>query len=141
MKVNTTWLVVGDGAKAQFYSIHAIPLRLTQVPAGGLNATRKMTQGAEHKSDGMRTTHVGGGHGDHQRHENVFVEHIAEALDAAARGGDVDDFILVLPPKALAHFRKAAAPDLRKRIKQEICADWTHLALPDLEKHFAAERP
>ncbi len=136
-----TWLAVGDGAAAQFYSIHAIPLRLTRVPAGALKATRGMTHGAEHKPQSLHTTHVAGGHGDHQRRENVFVEHIAEALDAAARDGEFDEVIVVLPPKALAHFRKIAGPNVQKRIKKEIHGDWTGLTMPDLERHLAAELP
>lgn len=138
-KLNTTWLVVGDGATAQFYSIHAIPLRLTKVPAGALNATRKTTHGVEHKPQELHATHPATGHGDHQRRENIFIEHMAEALDAAARDGRYERIIVALPPKALAHFRKIATPDIQKRIKQEIAGDWTHLAMPALERHLAAE--
>ncbi|MCC6913259.1 MAG: host attachment protein [Rhodospirillaceae bacterium] len=141
ISTKTTWLAVGDGANAQFYAIHAIPLRLTRVPASALKASRKTTQGAEHKPQSLHTTHVGGGHGDHQRHEDVFVEHIAQALDAAAHDGEYDEVIVVLPPKALAHFRKVVAQNVQKRIKKEINGDWTHLAMPDLERHLAAELP
>lgn len=137
----TTWLAVGDGGTAQFYSIHAIPLRLTRVPAGALKAGRNMTHGAEHRPQAQHATHVAAGHGDQQRHENVFVEHIAEALDAAAQDGEFDDVIVVLPPKALAHFRKIAGPNVQKRIKKEINGDWTHLGMPDLERNLAAELP
>lgn len=139
--LKTTWLVVGDAAAAQFYSIHAIPLRLTRVPAGSLSATRAMTRGAVHKPQAMHIAHVASGHGDHQRHEDVFVERIAEALEAAARDGEFNDVILVLPPKALAHFRKIAGPGIQKRIKQEIQGEWTHLEMPELERHLAAALP
>ncbi|MGE3335256.1 MAG: host attachment protein [Rhodospirillaceae bacterium] len=137
----TTWLAIGDGGTAQFYSIHAIPLRLTRVPSGALKATRNMTHGAEHQPQALHTTHVAAGRGDHQRHENVFVEHIAEALDAAAQDGEFDEVIVVLPPKALAHFRKIVGPNVQKRIKKEIDGDWTHLDMPTLERHLAAELP
>jgi protein required for attachment to host cells len=137
----TTWLAVGDGTVAQFYSIHAIPLRLSRVPAGHLDATRKLTQGPEHRPPGLHGTHTSSGHGDHQRSEDVFVEHIAEALDAAGRDGEYDDVIVVLPPKALSHFRKVAKPELKKRIKHEICGEWSKLPMPDLERHLASELP
>jgi protein required for attachment to host cells len=140
-KLKTTWLVVGDAATAQFYNVHAIPLRLTRVPAGALKATRNAVHGVEHKPQSLHATRTSTGHGDRQRHENVFVENIGEALDVAARDGEYDEIIVVLPPKALAHFRNTAAPDVQKKIKQEICADWTHLAMPDLERHLAAELP
>lgn len=137
----TTWLAIGDGGTAQFYSIHAVPLRLTKVPAGVLRATRSMTHGAEHNSQALHTTHVAAGHGNHQRHENVFVERVAEALSAAAQDGEFDDVIVVLPPKALAHFRKIAGSNIQKRIKKEISGDWTRLDMPDLERNLAAELP
>jgi protein required for attachment to host cells len=137
----TTWLVVGDGATAQFYAVHAIPLRLTRVPAGSLKGTRNLTHGPEHKPQSLHATHVAVGRGDHQRHENVFVENISEALDAAARDGEYHDIVVVLPPKALAHFRDTAAPNVQKRIRKEISADWTKLTMPDLERHLAAELP
>ncbi|MGE4063234.1 MAG: host attachment protein [Rhodospirillaceae bacterium] len=140
-KLKTTWLAVGDGSGAQFYSIHAIPLRLSPVPAGALKATRKLTEGPEHQPESLHATHISPGHGDHQRHENVFIERIAETLEAAAQDGEYDDIIVVFPPKALAHFRKIAGPDLKKRIKQEICGEWSQLAVPDLEHHLAAELP
>jgi protein required for attachment to host cells len=137
----TTWLLVGDGASAQFYNVHAIPLRLAKVAAGTLRATRKLTHGSDHKPETRGIAHTGNYHSDHQRHEDVFVERIAETLDAAVRDDEFDDIIVVLPPRALAHFRKIAGNDVQKRIKREICGDWTHLAVPDLEAHLAAELP
>ena len=137
----TTWLAVGDAASAQFYSIHAIPFRLTRVPAGALKATGENTQGPRHEPGMTHVTRQHGGHGDHQRHEDVFVEHMAETLNTAARDGEFDEIIVVLPPKALAHFRKVAGPEVQKRIKQEIRGEWTHLAVPELEQHLAAALP
>lgn len=141
IKLNTTWLIVGDGATAQFYAVHAIPLRLTKVPAGALKATRKILHGSEHKPESLHIAHLPAGHGDHQRHENIFVEHIAATLDVAAGEGEYDQIVVVLPPKALAHFRKVATAKVRERIKREIAGDWTHLALPKLEERLAAELP
>lgn len=116
-----TWLLVADGATAQFYKVHAIPLRLSKVPAGVIKSSRRI------------------GHApDHQRQEDVFVEQIAETLRIAAHDSEFHDIIVVLPPRALARFREVAAPGLQKRIKQEITGDWTHLETPVLEKHLAA---
>jgi protein required for attachment to host cells len=137
----TTWLVVADGATAQIYAVHAIPLRLSPVPAGTLKASRKLARQPEHRPDTLHATHVGNGHGAQERQEHVFVEHVVETLDAAARDGEYDDIIVVLPPKALAHFRKMAGPEVQNRIKQEIPGEWTHLAMPDLKRHLAAVLP
>jgi len=140
-KKKTTWLLVGDAAKAQLYSISAIPLRLKKVPSGGFKSTRKTTHGPEHKAESRHIAHVANGRGIHQRHEDVFVERVAEALNAAGGEGEFDDLIVVLPPKALAHFRKVVSPAVQKRIKQEIRSEWTHLTIPAIEKHLAARLP
>jgi len=140
-KKKTTWLLVGDAAKAQLYSISAVPLRLSKVPAGGFRSTRKTTRGPEHRPETTRIAHVRNGHGQHQRRESVFVERVAAAVDAAASDGAFDSLVVVLPPKALAHFRKIASPGVRKKIKQEIRSEWTHLTMPDIEKHLAARLP
>lgn len=140
-KVKKTWLVVADGGSAQFYAIHAIPLRLTKVPAGALKASRKLTQGPAHMSEARNIAHIGNHGGDHQRHEDVFVENVAQALDTAGGDGEFDEVIVVLPPRALAHFRKVAPAPLKKRVKHEICGDWVNLQLPELERHLAAELP
>ena len=137
----TTWLLVGDGATAQFYAIHAIPLRLTKVPDGALKATWQTTHGPEHAAESLHIAHVASGHGVHQRHENTFLEHVAATLEAAAETGKFNHLIVVLPPKALAHFRKIAGAATRAKIKQEIDSEWTHLAIPDIEKHLAARLP
>jgi protein required for attachment to host cells len=136
-----TWLMVGDGASAQFYSLHAIPLRLTKVPSGALKAARGAPRGTGHKPESRKTAHVAAGHGGHQRGEDMFVERIVEAMGAAAEDGEFDDIIVVLPPKALAHFRALAGPDIQKRVRREICGEWTGLTMPDLERHLAEELP
>jgi len=140
-KKKTNWLLVGDAAKAQLYSISAIPLRLRKVPAGAFRTTRKATRGPEHRAETTRIAHVGNGHGQHQRREGVFVERVAAAIDAASSDGAFDSIIVVLPPKALAHFRKIVSPAVRKKIKQEIRSEWTHLTMPDIEKHLTARLP
>lgn len=136
-----TWLLVGDAAKAQFYSISAVPLRVKKVPSGTLKSTRKTTHGPEHQPDSLHSAQTSNGRGAHQRHEDVFVEHIAAAVDTAAREHEFDDLIVVLPPKALAHFRKVVTPEVEKKIKQEIHSDWTHLTIPAIEKHLATRLP
>jgi protein required for attachment to host cells len=137
----TTWLFVGDGAQAQFYAVHAIPLKLTKVRGGALKATRKRTRGPEHKPDSRHIAGIASGHGDHQRHENTFLENVATTLDTAAAAQKFDHLIVVLPPKALAHFRKILGAETRKKIKLEISSEWTHLNVKDIEKHLAVRLP
>jgi protein required for attachment to host cells len=137
----TTWLLVGDGISAQFYDVHAIPLRVKKVRAGTLTATPKLVQGPEHKPATRHIAHNVRGRAEVQRHENVFIERVAAKLEAAAAARKFDDVIVVLPPKALAHFRKVAGSATQKKIKQQIRSEWTHLATPDLEKNLAKRLP
>src|SRR5689334_18855289 len=97
-KRKITWLLVGDGSSAQLYSVHAVPLRITKVPAGGIKATRKITRGPEHKAETRHVAHITSSRAIHKRHENVFVEKVAAKVDAAAAVGRFDDIIVVLPP-------------------------------------------
>jgi protein required for attachment to host cells len=140
-KKKITWLLVGDAAKAQLYSVSAIPLRLKKVPSGAFKVTKKMTEGPEHQPEARHTAHVKAPHGIHQRHENVFIERLAEAVDAAAGGGGFDNLVVVLPPKAMAHFRKIVSPGAQNKITREISGDWTKLKTPDMERHLAAHLP
>lgn len=140
-KRKTTWLLVGDAARAQLYSISAIPLRLKKVQSGAFKSSRKTTHGPDHNSETRHIAHAGNGHGDHQRHEDVFIEHVAAALTKTADAGRFDELIVALPPKALAHFRKVVAPIVRKKIKQEIPSEWTHLTMPAMAKHLSARLP
>lgn len=140
-KKKTTWLLVGDAAKAQLYAVSAIPLRLKKVASGALKSSRKTTHGPDHHSAARHIAHTGNGHGIHQRHEDVFIERVAEALDTAAGDQKYDDLIVVLPPKALAHFRKVVSPAVQKKIRHEIRSEWTHLTVPSIAKHLSARLP
>ena len=95
-----TWLLVGDAAKAQFYSISAVPLRVKKVPSGTLKSTRKTTHGPEHQPDSLHSAQTSNGRGAHQRHEDVFVEHIAAAVDTAAREHEFDDLFRDIDTRA-----------------------------------------
>lgn len=146
IKKKISWLLIGDGAKAQLYSIHAEPLRIKKVPAGGFRGTRK----ARSKVTGsVRVSKAAGSPrhtierhtSAHQRHEDAFVGRVAAAVDAAAGDGKFDSIIVVLPPRALAHFRKVVAAETQKKIKQEIQSEWTKLRMPEIERHLAHRLP
>jgi len=111
------------------------------VPSGAFKVTKKMTLGPEHQSETRHTAHVTAPHGIHQRHENVFIERLAGAVGAAAGEDAFDNLVVVLPPKAMAHFRKIVTPDAQRKITREISGDWTKLTTPDMEKHLAAHLP
>ncbi len=136
-----TWLLVGDAAKAQLYAVSAIPLRVKKVDLGGFRSSPKTTHGPNHNPETLHTTHTAAGHGTHQRHEDVFIEYVARAVDVSAGENEFDHLIVVLPPKALSHFRKVVSPAAQKKIKQEIAGEWTNLTIPDIEKHLSAYLP
>jgi protein required for attachment to host cells len=140
-KAKITWLLIGDGARAQLYAVRAIPLRVTKLRSGALTATAKITRRPEHRPETLHTPHNTSGRAVEQRHENVFIEHVAAKVEAAAMARKFDDIIVVLPPKALAHFRKVAGSTTQKKIKKQIRSEWVHLATPDIEKNLAKRLP
>lgn len=146
IKKKVSWLLVGDGAQAQLYSINAQPLRIKKVTSGGFRATRKthsqVTGSTKVSKAGGSPRHTIERHTSaHQRHEDAFVGRVAAALDAAAGGGKFDDIIVVLPPRALAHFRKVVAAETQRKIRQEIQSEWTKLRTPEIEQHLARRLP
>lgn len=143
-----TWLLIGDGAKAQIYAINAIPLRIKKVEGGAFRGSRKTTPVIEGAMSEVSGQDAGGAphaierHTDaHQRHEDKFVERVADAIDMAAAQGKFQDIIVVFPPKALAHFRKIVSAGVRKKIKKQIRSEWTHLRIPEIEKHLKDRLP
>jgi protein required for attachment to host cells len=68
----------------------------------------------------------------HQREEDRFVASLAGDLEKDLQAAKFDRLVVVLPPKALAVWRNAAAPKLKKTIVAEIDKDWTKLSSPDL---------
>ncbi len=141
LRKKKTWLLVGDAAKAQLYAVSAIPLRIKKVDLGAFRSSPKTTHGPEHQPETLHTAGTAKGHGTHRRHEDVFIEHVAVAVDASASENEFDELIVVLPPKALAHFRKVVCPTAQKKIKHEIAGEWTNLTIPDIEKHLSACLP
>lgn len=141
-----TWVLVGDGASAQIYKFHAIPLRLTQVPGGRFRAgkPRAMTKeprassGAAPDTTGHTRHAIERQRDSHQRSEDKFVARVAGAINKAADGHKFDDLILVAPPRALAAFRTALDATTKTKIKRQVRSEWTNLGIKEIESHLAA---
>ena len=118
-----TWVLVGDGVKAQLYSLHAIPLRLTPVPSGRFRSGKARTRDLESEL------------------EDKFVARVAAATNTAASAGKFDALILVAPPRALAAYRQHLDPTAKTKIKLQVRSEWTKLGIKEIEEHLAARLP
>ncbi len=52
----------------------------------------------------------------HDQAERAFLENLAARLDAAVIAGEVDDIVVVAPPRALGMLRDAYSPHLRDKV-------------------------
>jgi len=133
-KKKITWVLVGDGAKAQLYSIKTVePMRLAPVPSGGFRGTKAKNIGP----DGALRHALPPSHGVHQREEDKFVTRVSAAVNKAAAEKKFDDLIIVAPARALGIYRKQLDEASHKKIKREIRGEWTKLGSLEVEKHLA----
>jgi protein required for attachment to host cells len=144
-KKHISWLLVGDGVRAQFYAIvTALPLRIKAVPAGRYRGSNKKTSELESDRPGISFESVGGARhaiqrrsNAHQREEDKFVGRVAAAVNAAAVSKKFDDIIIVAPPRALAAFRKSFDATTEAKIRRQIRGEWTKLNTAEIEQHLA----
>lgn len=146
-KKKITWVLVGDGANAQIYKFHAIPLRLAEVSGGRFRAGKPRAKAGERRADSGaapdtigHTRHAIERQSDsHQLLEDKFVTRVAGAINKAAVGRKFDDLILVAPPRALSAFRKALDETAKTKIKRQIRSEWAKLGIKEIERHLAAQ--
>lgn len=68
----------------------------------------------------------------HQRAEDRFVEGILAELAREAAAGAFKKLVIVAPPIALGKARKSLDPKLAALVVEEIAADYTKMAVPEI---------
>lgn len=139
-----SWVVVCDGTKALIFinegdaellNLKPLDIRVEpEPPARDLGTDRP---GRVHQSQGMarsavETTDF------HAQGEAQFLLQLAERLGKAAQDHEMNDVILVAPPKALGILRKHLSPNLQALVRSEIAKDFAQLSTPEIERHLAA---
>ena len=138
------WIVVCDGAKAL----------ILENTGDGKFPNLKTVQVLEQKdlpthllgADKPGRTHSSAGHGSsavtqtdwHNQSEQVFLNHLAQRLDADVSAGKAKSLIVVAPPRALGMIRQAYSHALRGAIRAEIDKDLVKHPVHDIEKHLTA---
>ncbi len=143
-----TWLLVGDGAKAQLYSVSAIPLRLKAVPSGRFSSKKVTAEELKGSESGASYQSAGGGRhaierrdSSHQRREDRFVTRVASAVNRAAAEHKFDALVIVAPPRALAVYRDKFDATANSKVAQEIHGEWANLGVHEVQAHLAAHVP
>ena len=145
-KKTITWVLIGDGAKAQLYDIvSVVPMRLKAIPGGRFRGThagaQAMPNGKLSKtSEGAGAARQGAGprNDAHRRQEDKFVTRVTAVVNTAAGAKKFDQIIVVAPPRALATFRKKYDATAKLKIKREIRGDWTKLNPAEIQDHLVS---
>lgn len=141
-----TWVMIGDGAKAQLYNVvSVIPMRIKAIQGGRFRGVRAKNTALESDRPGRSFDRVGGGRhaiqprsDAHRRQEDRFVGRVTAAINAAAEAKKFDQIIVVAPPRALAAFRRKCQVVAHAKVRREIRGDWTKLNPAEIQEHLVA---
>ncbi|MCM2474057.1 host attachment protein [Rhizobium sp. CG5] len=140
------WVIVCDGAKALFLqnvgTANAVNLSVVEQMSQPDEATRDLgtdRPGRAFQSEGsarsaMEETDW------HEKAEADFLLAVAGRLAALVENGDIQDMVLIAPPKALGLLRPALGAGINNVLRAEIAKDYVKLPVADIEKHLAALR-
>ena len=67
-----------------------------------------------------------------------FLEHAAQAVEAARAQNEFKSLVLVAPPKALAELRTIVSPAVKSSIVAELDRDLVHMPVAQIAEHLAA---
>ncbi|NKN37919.1 host attachment protein [Agrobacterium sp. a22-2] len=138
------WVIVCDGAKALFLqnvgtaqSVNLAVVEQMSQPDEAAHDLGSDRPGRAFQSEGsarsaMEETDW------HETAEADFLLAVAGRLAALVETGDIQDMILVAPPKALGQLRPALGAGINNVLRAEIAKDYVKLPVADIEKHLAA---
>ncbi|MCY1242464.1 Protein required for attachment to host cell [compost metagenome] len=73
----------------------------------------------------------------HEQAEERFIDNIANKMSALARDKDINNLVLVAPPRALGRLRKQLAPHVQSLVSAELAKDLVKFEVSDIEKYFS----
>lgn len=139
-----SWVVVCDGAKALFLQnagdSRALKLKVMETLTQPDQPSRE--QGTARP--GRVYQSVGGARSSmeetdwHEQAETGFLKDVAERLGRMARSGEIENVVLVAPPKALGILRAQLSEEAAGIVRGEVARDYVKMPVPDIEKHLAA---
>ncbi|CAA7618791.1 host attachment protein [Magnetospirillum sp. UT-4] len=142
MAATPTWVLVADGARAQFYRDDktalipaldhdlAMPTRAHPRDVGSDRPGRSFDSAGEGR-------HAIEPHSDWKAGEKTLLARaVADELAEAARRHAFARLVLVAPPEMLGDLRRALDPAVRRMVTAEIGKDLTHLPAHAIRDHL-----
>ena len=136
-----SWFIVADGAAASIFE--------REGRDGDLQPVKRMhSDNAQERSQDLvsdRPGRHGGGGGvhpyegrtdPHRHEEEVFVKSVAQFLEKQAPTADVDQLVIVAPPRTIGVFRQSLSKRLMEMVAHEVEKDLVHLTDPQIADHI-----
>ncbi len=137
--MQTTWVIIADGAKARIFEYQGqhLPLKTIQE----LTHINKLSQDLVSSDRGRMSDHGSGQRtalerpsDPHEYEKHVFAMELRDYLKKHSK--KAERLILVAAPKMLGELRQLLPDTVRKRITDEIAKDLTNIPAPELPKHL-----
>ncbi|MGE4278037.1 MAG: host attachment protein [Magnetospirillum sp.] len=142
MAHTATWILVADGARAQFY--RSEDGCLTPAVNHDLAVpTRAHVRDVETDRPGRAFDSAGQGRHamepptpwkDHEKH--LLAKAVAGELKRAVGSHEMERLVVVAAPAMMGDLRAVLDPDVKRCVVAEVEKDYTHLPLPELTAHL-----
>jgi protein required for attachment to host cells len=143
---NGAWVLVGDGHRALFLENHGDPdlldLRVIEARVDEKNPPTR-EQGSD--APGRAFSSVGKGRSSveatdwHELEKEHFAHEVAMRINKAAESGEMNQIVIVAPPRVLGELRKQLSPKAQSKVRGELDKDLTRHPLPEIEKALARQ--
>jgi protein required for attachment to host cells len=143
---NGAWVLVGDGRRALFLENHGDPdlldLRVIEARIDENPPTRE--QGSDAPGRAFLAVGKGGRSAVeptdwHELEKEHFAREVATRVNKAAESGEMNEIVIVAPPRVLGELRKQLSPKAQSKVRGELDKDLTRHPLPEIEKALARQ--
>jgi protein required for attachment to host cells len=143
---NGAWVLVGDGHRALFLENHGDPdlldLRVIETHVDVNPPTRE--QGSDAPGRAFPSVGKGGRSAVeptdwHELEKEHFAREMATRINKAAESGELNEIVIVAPPRVLGELRKLLSTKAQTKVCGELDKDLTRHPLPEIEKALARQ--
>ncbi|MFI4998833.1 MAG: host attachment protein [Reyranellales bacterium] len=146
-KLQTTWIVVADGARARFFTPGADAKKLVSALPADIFAPEARGHASDLKSDkpgrGYSSSRSGARHAlepphdYHKLEKHKFSAELAKVLEGACERREFDRLVLVAPHRSLGELRTLLSDRVKRLVGQEIAKDLTNETVAGLWRRLA----
>ncbi len=148
MKLNRTWILVVDGARARILLYLGRASGVRQLANGDFHDDHAPThelvtdrQPRVHESVGFARHAVEPRIGPHMQRKLRFLQKVVHHLSGAAKHGDFEHLVVVAPATALGELRKDLTPQLQNMLLAEIVRDYAYQTNDYIFEHIKDDLP